>query len=228
MNPLSKRLNTALLLLPKCEVIADIGCDHGQLSAALILSGKCKRVIAADISAGSLQKARVRAERLELSSQIDTRIGDGMAVLVPLEVQAALIAGMGGMVIAGILERGEEVARGLNAIVMQCMSDAVTLRKFLRENGYVIDDEVLIKERGRIYPTIRARSGESVPGGYPEDLLGAINLKKRDPLAEQLGQRYLKALDDALMQLEQNGNQQARMDEIQMMRRQIREAITWR
>ncbi|MFR2651220.1 MAG: SAM-dependent methyltransferase [Gemmiger sp.] len=38
---------------------ADIGCDHGKLSAALAGSGRCPLVLACDLRPGPLEKARV-------------------------------------------------------------------------------------------------------------------------------------------------------------------------
>ena len=38
---------------------ADIGCDHGKLSAALAGSGRCPLVLACDLRPDPLQKARV-------------------------------------------------------------------------------------------------------------------------------------------------------------------------
>ena len=54
---LSTRLENIVKLCDNVSTIADIGCDHGYVSAELILSNKCDRVIATDISERSLNKA---------------------------------------------------------------------------------------------------------------------------------------------------------------------------
>ena len=56
MLRLDKRL-TAVVNEVNGEVLADIGCDHGKVSAASLIGGKVKRVIACDISEDSLSKA---------------------------------------------------------------------------------------------------------------------------------------------------------------------------
>ena len=84
--------------------VADIGCDHGRLSCALLQSFDIKRVIAADISETCLQKARKLAEKCGLLSRIDIRCGDGLSVLCAEEADAVIIAGMGGELISNILE----------------------------------------------------------------------------------------------------------------------------
>ena len=46
MKPLTKRLQTALDLLPACRLAADIGCDHGIAAEALLCQRKCQKVLA--------------------------------------------------------------------------------------------------------------------------------------------------------------------------------------
>ena len=54
---LSSRLKKIVELLPTCEVLADVGCDHGYIAEMVIKSGKYKKVILSDISKKSLDKA---------------------------------------------------------------------------------------------------------------------------------------------------------------------------
>lgn len=71
MKPLTKRLQTALDLLPACHIAADIGCDHGIAAEALLCQHKCQRVLACDISAPSLAKARARLTRAGLAGHAE-------------------------------------------------------------------------------------------------------------------------------------------------------------
>ena len=45
-----ERLSAVFGLIGSAGLVADVGCDHGYLSAELILSGRAERVIASDIS----------------------------------------------------------------------------------------------------------------------------------------------------------------------------------
>ena len=56
---LSQRLNAVKEMIPRGSVVADIGADRGELSLELIASGVSSRVILADISAKSLERAKV-------------------------------------------------------------------------------------------------------------------------------------------------------------------------
>ena len=46
----------AYLCLP-CDTVADIGCDHGLLSALLLMNGVVKKAIAMDVNKGPLSRA---------------------------------------------------------------------------------------------------------------------------------------------------------------------------
>lgn len=50
------RLNAIIELTGRSDTVADIGCDHGRLGAALLQCEKARHVIATDISAMSLER----------------------------------------------------------------------------------------------------------------------------------------------------------------------------
>lgn len=74
---LHPRLEAAAALLGKTSVLADIGCDHGRFSAAMLQRGIAEKVIASDISAPSLKKAEQLANVCGLSSKMECRISNG-------------------------------------------------------------------------------------------------------------------------------------------------------
>ena len=57
MEHLDARLGTIAAMTPRCRAVADIGCDHGLLIAALLEDGRCDYGIAADINPQPLKKA---------------------------------------------------------------------------------------------------------------------------------------------------------------------------
>ena len=54
---LSKRLSTILEMLEPCEVLADIGTDHGFIPIEAVRRGLCRRAIASDVGRGPLERA---------------------------------------------------------------------------------------------------------------------------------------------------------------------------
>ena len=133
---MKKRLEEIFSLLPNCNVFADIGCDHGYVAKQMLDSGKCKKIIISDVSAKCLDKA------ISLLSQ---EIEDGRAVAVVSDgfekVEAcdlALIAGMGGEEIVGILKRAKSLPEKL---VLQPMKNTKKVRKTAVELGYKIQKD---------------------------------------------------------------------------------------
>ena len=59
--PISKRLLRCAELVPPCRAAADLGTDHGYLAIHLLQTGRCARVIAADLREKPLASARANA-----------------------------------------------------------------------------------------------------------------------------------------------------------------------
>lgn len=186
---LRPRLLAAASFLAASHTVADIGCDHGRLSAALVQRGLAKHVLASDISEDSLQKAKDLACRCGFSSeQLSFFVSDGLSHLVSGEADALVFAGMGGELIARLLEEGKEIAHSAKRIVMQPMGGTKELRKYLYENGYTIKDEAMVLDAGRYYQILLASPNIGHSAEMPSDAIlefGAILFAKRDPLLRE-------------------------------------------
>ena len=199
---LSPRLERAVSMLPPCECVADIGCDHGKVSAHLLQNGICQRVVAADISAPSLEKARILAAECGLEDRISLRLGSGLGVLEPEEAQGALLLGMGGELIARILEEAPDIA-GKLTLVLQPMQHGDRLRAYLRSRGYAILDEALVREGRRIHEMMKVRRAA---GALPErtdgmpDEIGPLLWQRRDPLLAERLRIRVEAMERRLVQ----------------------------
>lgn len=212
---LRPRLETAVGLLGRANVLADIGCDHGRFSAAVLQRGLAESVIASDISAPSLQKARQLAEICGFSDKMDCRISDGFSAYKKGEADKAVVLGMGGEVIAEILSGADELARSLDRIVMQPMRGEAELRCYLYSNNYCIVDEAVVFDGGRYYQLISAKSGkpQSVPSCFNEGFFqfGAEAFKKRDPLLLPLMERYLCIIEKKMQAAALSGEKPERL-----------------
>ena len=175
------------------DTAADIGADHGRLSLALLQRGRAKRVICSDVSAQSLKKARLLAQKCGVSG-LEFREGDGLSVLSPGEAETLIFAGMGGTLIADMLARGEDIARAAGLMVFQPMRSSEDLREYLYTHGYTIVDERLVLDAGRYYQVMAARSGEdALPAFWPKGMyaLGPLLYTRRDPLLPTVVERYI-------------------------------------
>ena len=171
------RLTAIMEMLPKCRVTADIGADHGRLGAQLLLSRVSENVWFSDISADSLQKARVLIGRLNLNSRAGFFVGDG-AMALPGAPDAAVIAGMGGSTIAGIIRAAGEKFQN-TYLVLEPNVGLTELRSTLEAEGYAICEERLVRAAQRFYVLMGAQKG-SMHLTEEERLIGPKLMERRD------------------------------------------------
>ena len=176
----SERLFKIVQYCEVAEVVADIGCDHGLVSAELIQRKIAGKVIAADISGESLKKAEELAERLGMENQIECRLGDGLSVLKPGEAQGIIIAGMGGPLLMRILEQGWKVARNACYLVLSPHNYPDSVRQYLNLAGFCIEKEEISREKGTFYPIMKARLGREAAYSPLEKLVGRNVLKNEE------------------------------------------------
>ncbi|MCI2058719.1 MAG: class I SAM-dependent methyltransferase [Oscillibacter sp.] len=181
---LTPRLQLLADWIPSGAVFADVGTDHGYLPAWLILHGRVNYAVASDLRQMPLSHAKATAERCGVRRNISFRLGSGLSVVAPEEVDTIVIAGMGGENIAAILSAAPWTADGRHTLLLQPMSRSESLRAFLAERGYAITREQLAEDRDTLYPVMEARGGKmSLSLGQ---IYGGAALN-RDPL----GDRYL-------------------------------------
>lgn len=207
---LRPRLQAAADMITNSKHAADIGCDHGRLSIALLQQGRTDRITASDISEPSLKKAKLLAQKCGLSHRISTVVSDGISHLTPGDADTVIIAGMGGELIARILASSPDTAKSADKIVMQPMRGVEELRYYLKVNGFRIDDERLVLDSGRIYQVISAVPGvpDPIPAWFPADeySLGHMLFEKKDPLLIPLLEQFKNGHLRRLQQAEKKGS----------------------
>ena len=172
MIRLDDRLCCAFDLLRGSAAVADIGCDHGKLTAALLLEGGCRRVIAGDISPECLQKTREIIERYGLQDKAEPRLGSGLSVLFPGECEAAAILGMGGELMVELLAGSKAVAEAMDKLVLQPMTGIEELRVWLYENSWQVLSDKLVPLGKHWYQVLcvrKAQRPDPWPEGFPVD-----------------------------------------------------------
>jgi len=190
---LDGRLITVASLIPKGYSIADIGTDHAYLPIYLVTYNICPKVIATDLSPGPLNRAKENVQIYNLSDKIELRLGEGLEPIAPGEVDAAVIAGMGGETIARILQRSDAVAETLDRIIIQPMTNQPKLRKNLFEIGFSIIDERVAKDDGKFYEIIVIQKKTQDSFDDIDVEIGPILREKRDSIiTEYLTHRLLK------------------------------------
>lgn len=179
---LTPRLYAISELIPRSLCMADIGTDHAYIPISLIRNGKVKSAIAGDIHAGPAQRARTHIAREGLSDKIEVREGSGLEILKKGEVEGAVIAGMGGLMIRDILAKGSFVTAEMKWLVLQPQNHIPALRTWLQQNEYKIDREVLVEEGAQLYEILYITHGYMEPFSEIESEIGVTLSRYEDRL----------------------------------------------
>lgn len=191
--PISQRLLVcAGYVLPGAHV-CDVGCDHGYLAIHLARSGAAS-VLATDIAAAPLAKARRNIARFGLDGVISTRLTDGLAGVEAGECDTVVIAGMGGDCIAGILSRCPWVGDGAHRLILQPQTSGNDLRRWLGQNGWRIAGEQLCQDAGRLYTVLLALAGGGRPLSPGEEFLSPALRQSGSPLLGRYTDRLCRAM----------------------------------
>ncbi len=165
---LSPRLAALADQVPQGALLADVGTDHAYLPTWLLKTGKIQRAVASDINQGPLDRGKETARIYGVEDQISFQRCDGLAGLRAGEVDTVVIAGMGGDLIARILDQAPWT-RSV-CLLLQPMSSQEDLRRWLIKNDYWIQKEILVREEEKFYNILIVTGGES-PVYTPGELL---------------------------------------------------------
>lgn len=183
LNPpvLDDRLMCAVSFVRNGKIVADIGTDHAYIPVYLILSGMCEKCIASDINSGPVEKARGNIEKYGISDKIELIQTDGLYGIEKTGAEDIIICGMGGELICDIISEAEFVFDKNIRLILQPMSKAEKLRKYLSEAGFLIENEKIVKSDGKIYQCIQASwRGQKYTLSPSEMLIGSYNIKRGD------------------------------------------------
>ena len=185
---LTPRLQLAAEYCLPCERVIDVGCDHAYLCLHLVERG-AKGAIASDIRPGPLAAAKEHIARQGMSDRVLAVLCPGLEAFGPQDADTVSICGMGGEMIASILEAAPWTAKGQHKLVVQPMTNGNRLRKWLADNGYTIEREALAREGERIYVVMQAVGGK-------QDGCGAENhyLFTEKLISDRLFPDYLEKL----------------------------------
>ncbi len=151
---MTKRLQLLFDEIENCEVFADVGCDHGYIAEAVLKRGKSEKVIISDISEKSLQKAKTLLCE-KYADRVKAVVADGFDGIDD-KLDEALIAGMGGEEIAGILTRANNLPKRL---ILSPQHNSDKVRIALLNLGYYIKKDTSFTD-GKLYYLIVAEKSE--------------------------------------------------------------------
>ncbi|GKV54314.1 SAM-dependent methyltransferase [Sporosarcina sp. NCCP-2222] len=208
MNPLklSERLATVASFIEKGSVLADIGSDHAYLPCHLVKTGAIDRAVAGEVAKGPYESAVANVAKEGLSNAITVRLANGLAALQAEDnVETITIAGMGGTLIAGILEDGKARLEGVKRIIAQPNIHAIAIRSWCMDNGWTLVDERILKEDDKIYEILVLEQGQGTFSEL-ELLVGPFLLAEKSPVFIEKWTRELEEWKRVLRAIENAGH----------------------
>ena len=151
-----KRLDAVKSLVPKGTRLLDIGTDHASLPIELVFENIVTCAIASDVNQKPLLRAEFEISKNKLNDKIKTILSNGFENIPIDSFDCAAICGMGGHLIAEIIDKGQEKAKNCY-LILQPMSYPEALRKYLFDNGFEILNEIFAFENDKPYVIILSK-----------------------------------------------------------------------
>lgn len=189
---MTRRQRTVCSHLPRTEIFADVGCDHGYMAQYALKKGLCRLAYVSDVSEGSLKKAKELLKDEIAAGRCVPVLADGMKGL-PENCGCVLIAGLGGEEIVRILSEGYLPPE----FVLQPMKNAEKVRAFLIARGCGILADYTFSDGRYYYDLIAGKNAGEARYSDFETEFGRDNLKLLPEAFRQklyAEQRKLRAL----------------------------------
>ena len=159
-----------------------IGSDHAYLPIYAIQNEIVKSAICGEVVEGPYRSTMKNIDVYHMADKIDARLGDGLKVLSKEdEVDTITICGMGGPLIASIIEEGYSNVSGRPRLVLQANNFTHPIRKAVTDLNYTITHEKVLKTGKRYYEIMVCDyKEEKVSLTDKEMTFGPVNLTVRD------------------------------------------------
>ncbi len=151
---LNARLRSASEFVRQDAYFADVGTDHAYLPLFLLESGRISSAVCADINKGPLKTAKKNIEEAGLLDKVKLVLTDGAEGLVEFGITDYAICGMGGELIADIIERSPHLATHGVRLILGPMSKQAHLRRYLASRGFSVIREAYSYDAGKYYLTL--------------------------------------------------------------------------
>ncbi|MBW7579885.1 tRNA (adenine(22)-N(1))-methyltransferase TrmK [Streptococcus sp. IMAU 99125] len=217
---ISKRLELVASFVPQGAILLDVGSDHAYLPIELVERGKIESAIAGEVVEGPYQSAVKNVEAHGLKEKIHVRLANGLAAFEEADqVSVITIAGMGGRLIARILEEGLDKLANVERLILQPNNREDDLRIWLQENGFQIVAESILEEAGKFYEILVVEVGQ-MKLSASDVRFGPFLSKDISPIFVQKWQKEAAKLEFALGQIPEKNleERQVLVDKIQAIK----------
>ncbi|HEM3682746.1 TPA: tRNA (adenine-N(1))-methyltransferase [Streptococcus suis] len=197
---LSRRLEAVASYVPQGARLADVGSDHAYLPLFLVEQGRIDFAIAGEVVQGPYQSALQNVEQAGQTEKVAVRMANGLAAVeLDDQVTTVTIAGMGGRLIAEILEAGKDKLGSVERLVLQPNNREDDVRRWLVEHDFQLIAEEILEENDKIYEILVAEKG-NVDLTADQLRFGPYLLEEQSATFQK---KWLKELDKLTYALEQ-------------------------
>ena len=217
---ISKRLELVASFVPQGAILLDVGSDHAYLPIELVEIDQIRSAIAGEVVEGPYQSAVKNVEAHGLKEKIQVRLANGLAAFEETDqVSVITIAGMGGRLIARILEEGLDKLANVERLILQPNNREDDLRIWLQENGFQIVAENILEEAGKFYEILVVEAGQ-MKLSASDVRFGPFLSKEVSPVFVQKWQKEAEKLEFALGQIPEKNleERQVLVDKIQAIK----------
>lgn len=217
---ISKRLELVASFVPQGAILLDVGSDHAYLPIELVERGQIEGAIAGEVVEGPYQSAVKNVEAHGLKEKIQVRLANGLAAFEEADqVSVITIAGMGGRLIARILEEGLDKLANVERLILQPNNREDDLRIWLQDNGFQIVAESILEEAGKFYEILVLEAGQ-MKLSASDVRFGPFLSKELNPVFVQKWQKEAVKLEFALGQIPEKNleERQVLVDKIQAIK----------
>ena len=217
---ISKRLELVASFVPQGAILLDVGSDHAYLPIELIERGQIESAIAGEVVEGPYQSAVKNVEAHGLKEKIQVRLANGLSAFEEADqVSVITIAGMGGRLIARILEEGLDKLADVERLILQPNNREDDLRIWLQDHGFEIVAENILEEAGKFYEILVVEAGQ-MKLSSSDVRFGTFLSKEVSPVFVQKWQKEAEKLEFALGQIPEKNleERQVLVDKIQAIK----------
>ena len=148
---LGKRLSAVLSLVPvEAGRVADVGAGHGALSAQLVTTREVS-VIATESREGPFAELCRNLSSWDVFDRLETRLGTGMDVLQPGEVDAVVVAGLSARTALNVCSQAP--GKSVRWMVVQCVQGQDEVEPWFNAHAWRVLNRVDVTDRRHRYPT---------------------------------------------------------------------------
>ena len=217
---ISKRLELVASFVPQGSILLDVGSDHAYLPIELVERGQIEAAIAGEVVVGPYQSAVKNVEAHGLEEKIQVRLANGLAAFEEADqVSVITIAGMGGRLIATILEEGLDKLASVERLILQPNNREDDLRNWLQDNDFQIVAESILEEAGKFYEILVVEAGQ-MKLSASDVRFGPFLSKEVSPVFIKKWQKEVTKLEFALSQIPEKNleERQVLVDKIQAIK----------